>query len=365
MLVIPSTPSDAHSYANCIAILRRELRPTHPTIAERRSATLPKNKRSTTNLLGDLIAQKGAIPFSAAIPGSMAAPPPEAEFELLPPEAEPVEPEMLEVAIPRKPRTTPPPRSLARTLTAEQLAEANRVLSRDGEPAMKTYLDQCRSGLVPASSSLAAERCCCDLTAENRVPARHLFDEDQEMATVLERARTELHATTARITHYEAQIAQMSSDRDTDILRQAELESYIVKHEALASEAAKLIADILPVVKVEPPPPPKPAKAGKQGPGRPLGSPTQNSWPKLDYTVEALRTTVFPHMYDAGIFEFTTDHVLAAIEACKLSGPKPIRARIQNWISLEMKKSKTQIRPSGTAGRYRFIASMMEPAHVG
>lgn len=363
ILVLSSTPSDHRSHANAIALLRRELRPTHPHIAERRSSTLPKNKRRTTNLLGDMIAAKGPIPFTAAIPGSMATPLPEAEFELLPPEPLPApapEPEMLHLPIPRKPqaeRVLPPGK--ARTLAPEQLTEANRVLHAEGESAMNFYLNQCRNGLVPATSKLIAER--TPIAPEHRVPSTPTHDEDLEMASVLERARTELHATTTRITHYESQITQMTSDRDMDILRQGELEQYIVEHETLASKAAKLMAEILPPVKPEPPPPPpKPATTHKVG--RPTGSPTKNPWPKLSFTVDLLRNTVFPSMYNAGIFEFTTDDAITGIEACKLPGAKPVRAQIQNWISLEMKKATAQIRPAGTPGRYRFIASVMEPA---
>ena len=284
-----------------------------------------------------------------AIPGSEPVRPPEVEFEVLPPEPEPVL-ESLEVPIPRKPRAEPIPYpGKARTLSPAQLQMANSILKSDGEQAMNEFLSKCRCELIPASAQITLDR--QPSSAPSPIP--QIYDEDHEMANILERARAELTATTARIANYELQIAEMTNNRDTDILRQAELETYIAKHEALASDAATLIANILPPVpvdkkKVAPVAPIAPASKKKANPQ--LAS---KGKPKLEFTIVDIRNKTFPILRTKNLADFSTDDILAAVVEADFPGGKIDKRRLQSWLSADIALPATMLARS-TRGRYKF-----------
>jgi hypothetical protein len=247
-----STPTRPSSFANAMSVVRRELRTTHPELAEtRRSFTLPKNKRHTSNTIGEIINAK-VSPF-AAIPGSEPVPLPEAEFALEVPE-----PEVHVYQPSRKVAKDPPPKpGMCRTLPQEQLDKANFILRVEGAKAMNDFLNGHRNELVMATPALIEQR----FAEPVRVPARP-HQEENEMTTILERARRELESTTARIKAHEAAIATAQAMLDADVLKQTSLEEYVKEHETLASKAVTILELLPPEEKVAPPAPvPAPAKS--------------------------------------------------------------------------------------------------------
>ncbi len=349
--VTSSTPGDQRSYKNAISTLRRELRKTHPEIAER-GRSLPKIKRFGVTL-GEMVAIKGigSIPIASALPGCEIVSPPEVEYEVLPPELEPVL-ESLEVPIPRKPRSDAHPSAgKALTLTAEQLQTANSILHKDGDAAMNAFISECRSSLVPASKTYPqGQKISPDSTRNSST-----YDEDQEMANILERARAELIATTTRITNYEIQLTTIASNRDTDILRQAELETYITKHEALANDAATLIANILPPVVVERKPKSLPETVHtKENPKK-----KRSKNPRMAFTMDDIRKKTFPIIRSKKMAEFTMDNIMEAIEESNFKGPKPTRAHMQTWIAADISLPTSLLERCGK-GLYRFKDSNRE-----
>lgn len=338
LFVTAGTPSDHRSFSNAMARLRRELKVTHPEIADRhRTSTLPKNKRYATNTLGDFIKQP--ISGFSAIPG---ATPVEAEFQIIEREKPPEEnPPIRQHHYPirKHRRELSPPPSPPKTLSPEQLIEANRILHSKGNAAMNCYINQCRSGLVSVTRQLLAERSPEPIVApQNRVLPKSHHTEEDEMSNVLERARAELQSTNSRIETYEAQLADINAKKDSDGLRKMQLEEYITKHEALVNEATALLTEILPP---EPPPPVLASPAKKVSPRGKYG-------PRLDFGMREIEKHIFPALR-ARSNQFTLEEFVEAIYAHGFDGPKGNRNQLANWLYPYLKTPDCQIVKSGHA----------------
>jgi len=348
MFYCSGTPSDCRSYANGMAALRRQLKHTHPEIATR-GRNLPKNKRHTSNTIGDMAALKGItllspVSASSAIPGSQ---PIEAEFELLAPEPEPIEAPIPIHRAPRMKHEPPPPPSKPKTLTSTQLEEANHILHVDGNAAMNAYLSQCRTGMVEVTAAVVAERFQESIIApENRVPENNQYSEDKEMASVLERTRQELQLTTERLSGYESQIAEIKAKQETDLIRQIQLTEYVTKHEALANEAAAILSILPPAPQpVEMPKPQAVEKKRDNGKGK---------FNKLAYGMAEFRQKVYPILQRLDVKVFDMDDVMKAIEEANFPGPSAMRAQILTWFHNELRKPGCIVKKVGV-GRFAFI----------
>lgn len=330
-----------------MAILRRELKLTHPEIAERHRA-LPKNKRFAHHTMGDALALKGfdlnPQPIGlAAIPGAELI---EADFELVEPPPV-VEPEIRKYKPDLKTRRDPaPPPGKPKTLTPDQLKEANRILAEKGQAAMDNYISGVRDAMCDVCKELKHQRFPEPTSPQNRVPEIHIFSEEDEMSSVLERARQELEATHRRIAKSEETIINTQIALDADIAKRTSLESYVQEHEALANRAATLIADILPPVTVAP------VAASK-----PLRNHVQAKAPKyvpLNYGMKMIEERVYPILKEKGLKEFGMDDVLDAI---KLTGLQlPLRGQIQSWFHSNSRQAGTRLIKGGT-GKFAFKES--------
>lgn len=358
--VTSGTPGDQRSYTNALSQLRRQLRVTHPEIADRHRS-LPKNKRHTSNTLGELMTLKGIAniiqPISgfSAVPGSQ---PTEADFQIIQPEISQPEPEpepLRRHSFPttRKRHDPPPPPSKPKTLSTQQLNEANIILRSQGESAMNCYINQCRNGLVDVSRELLAERSPEPIIApQNRVPeVRHT--EEDEMSNVLERARTELQTTNSRLESYTAQMNELKAKQEDDVLRQTQLEEYIAKHEALVSEATKLLTEILPPEPVTPPPPAPQKKSYR---------PRSQELPALAFGMRDIETRVFPVLRERGVEEFDMVLLMSAIADAKFGGPTPKRSQIQSWLYSYLNK-KECVLAKGGPGKFTFKPTYQHIPH--
>lgn len=346
LFISAGTPSDVRSYKNAIAFLRRELKLTHPEIAQRHKA-LPKNKRFGHHTMGDALALKGfdlnPQPIGlAAIPGAELI---EADFELVEPPPV-VEPEIRKYKPNLKARRDPaPPPGKPKTLTPDQLKEANRILVEKGQAAMDNYISGVRDAMCDVCKELKQQRFPEPISPQNRVPANHIFSEEDEMSSVLERARQELESTYSRIRQSEETILNTQISLDADIAKRTSLESYIEEHEALANRAATLIADILPPV-VAPIAAPQPIRNHTPAPKQ-----TRNH---LDYGMAMIEKRVYPILKERGFQEFDMGDVLDAIKLANLQ--PPTRVQIQNWFFANLKHKKTML-VKGGPGKFAFKES--------
>jgi hypothetical protein len=282
-------------------------------------------------------------------------PEPELEFQIIAAEPEPVyqEPELVVYHPPRKPRELKAPPAPSKTLTPEQLKEANRILHAEGDVAMTTYLNHCREGFVLATPGLAIERSVEPFVApKNLVPARHKDNPEDEMANMLERARQELQETMTRLQSYEAEIVALKSKQEFDTERQLKLEAYIAKHEDLANEAAQLL-ELLP-------PPPAPIAL----PTPSLVAPSKTRAVRGPYKARATRQTAYgmpeiaakilPLLRTQGKQQFRAGDVLELILASDLPLPAPTLENVGGWLHSYTKKGDTQIVKSPAIGFFAF-----------
>jgi hypothetical protein len=347
LFVYSKTPSAPSFYVNALATIRRELRSTHPDLARTWGRNdLPKNKRTTNNTLGDLVALKGLslVPIdpASAIPGAQV----KDEFEIIdaPPPvvvAKPAQPEPVETLVYHpdlRVRCDPPPRpSAPKTLSSDQLKEANRLLHEQGQAAMDKYLGQCREGLVQVTSTILAER-----AIEPPTP-HHTFNEEDEMSIILERARQELSATTDRIATYGLEIAKLKELQDADVIKQAQLEQYIAKHVALASEAAELLT-ILP-----PPPSPPPVQAIRPSA---VSKAIRHKTPRsTSFGIQEVRERVFPALRRDGKTSFDNADVARYCESVGL-GTIGLDA-VNRWLLAAARGRQATFHPTGK-GQYQF-----------
>jgi hypothetical protein len=325
IFVCPKTPSDYRGVRNCLNALRKELRETHPAIADRGRTIRKKAVLNTT--IGDLLKAKegGKVSPFSAIPGSEPVPEKEMEFEITnkPVEVVAEAPEPILHEIPRKPRAEPNPKpSSYRSLTSEQMEEANRILHSEGDAAMNVYINQCRTEERPVERK------------------RHIKVEKADpMTELMERARLELDRVGKRIAGYDLQIADLKAQQENDVLKQAQIEQYIARHEALAKEAAELI-EMLP----EPAAPTKgKVRRGPRDPNKAKG-----------YGVREIRATVFPLL---GPEEFNSRHIVSLAKEAGLPEPHYAPSQINWMLIMEAKREGSLIENLGE-GNFRLKPSM-------
>jgi hypothetical protein len=336
LFVFPKTPSDYRGVRNCLSALRRELRLTHPAIADRgRNTTRKKLLLSST--IGDLLkAKEQNISPQAAIPGSQPVPEKEIEYTIVDmPEEMKAEPQQETVVhqIPRKPRSEEKPKPASyRTLNREQIAEANRILHEDGTAAMDAYIRQCQT----EEHFVASRKFNAPVSAEV-----HTTSEEDFMTQLLERARLELDATNTRLADYENQFAILKTKQDQDVIKQTQLEQFIAKHESLAAEAAELLP-LLPVL-----PAAAPEKISRRAPNR--GG-------LCGYGITVLRERVFPRLSGK---DFNAEDVLRMAQELPLPGPHPTRAQMLTWLQAESARAKGRtIERTGSPGLFRNSAPL-------
>ena len=342
LFTCPKTPSDYRGVRNCLSALRRELRQTHPAIADRGRNLRKKTTLSTT--IGDLLKSKEAISAFSAIPGSEPVPEKEIDFTII---AMPNDLKVEEAAVHRSPRKVraeqkPKPTSY-RSLTTEQMEEANHLLHAEGNEAMNTFINQCKTEehfVRRAAPSAPAP-----------VPTTPVI-EDDFMTQLLERARTELSATNARLEEYEKQFIALKTEQDQDVLKQTQLEQYIARHESLAAEAVDLLPLLpsLPVVVEE-----TRTRKAKRGPAKAVNL--------CGYGIAALRERIFPLLANK---EFRADDVLRLAEDLPLPGPHPGRAQLYTWLLAEVnrKGGHASIERTGITGWFRLSSLKFIPPAV-
>jgi hypothetical protein len=338
LFVTAGTPSDHRSYANAFAFACRELRSTHPEIVAAYRPAVAKNKQwRGENPLGEVIAFK---------PDGAAPPPEEADFEVLDPEPE--ADELLVYNPPHPPRKEPEQRNgKPKTITADQLAQATRILQAQGEAAMNEYLNTLHSHdqLIEANRRISKERF---MGPELVTPKQNEDEGEQLMADVLERARQEYLATVKRIADYETNIEALQNSLEVEINRKNKLEAYIAEHEALANAAIQVLTDLLPPAPLNTKPSLKDAGHSTKG--------TTKGWIRAAYSIADLRATVLSAMRADGIVQFNTDDALKYLLKSVLPGPHIPRAQLQNWLWLGMqRKSVTTMYVKGDRpGTFRF-----------
>jgi hypothetical protein len=366
ILISAGTPSDVRGYSNALAFLRRELRSTHPGLANNFKRSLPKNKRHTTNSLGDLLAAKtngngtngngdlhlfGHIPSSTAIPGSQSIPPPEIPYSVIEPEPEYQPLPTVSHKAPRKPyepRAKAPP---ARTLSAQQLIEANRILQTEGKAAMDGYISRCHENLVEVTTALISERFPAPMVVEEN----HVYplsnsksEEEQFMDDLLERARKEYQATNERLASYEGQINALRAQEDADVLKQTQLEQYIARHEALANEAVQLLGIL-------------PKEAPKARPATAASKKEPKKLSRHPYIFKDIAQPMLLKLLEMGKREFSTTDALVALGKCPNTDPLPKRAALMSWLFAETAKNSGKYLTKGGPGIFIVVDSIQLP----
>lgn len=266
LFVIPKTGSDYRGCNNALAILRKELRVTHPNLASR-GWSLPKYKRpGYANTIAEQLIkispqlQTGISP-EMAVPGmthAAPAPVPELEVEVL--DDTPVAalspeetPEPVYHHVPRPQRKYPSlPPSKPRTLTSDQLARANEILRTNGEAAMNKFLNDTREGMIPAESAPSPEPIKSEPEPKKETaPIKAAVAPTGSIEEILNRAKAELQAVTTRLSGYTAQMQALREAEETDLLKQVQLEQYIQRCDALFNETITLMVEALPPVTKE------------------------------------------------------------------------------------------------------------------
>lgn len=358
---------DPRSHKNAMAQLRRELRETHPEIVEAMSkVTLPKHKRYFGHSIGAQLESKSSqsINTNAAIPGSTSAPPAEVEFEIIKPYApieiaaqtEQTETQDIPVYQPRRnPAKDRQPRpSTCKTLTPAQLEEANRLLHTEGKGAMDMYVNVCRTEMVATTPELVSERFVetapvAPVVPVTTPPIKH--SEEDEMSSMLERARLELGATNERINHYQTIITETTELLESETARLLQLEQYITQHELLVNEATSLLQILPPPVVPEPPTQPAPPAPLEVRAVHVL-NPVKTSLNTTGVTIRDIREHVFPVLKAMGLREFSTDQLVAAMNEAGVTGPN--RVKTQQWMHSEMKRLGSELTKGDRVGYYRF-----------
>lgn len=354
LFITGSTPSAPSSYDNAMATLRRELKDTNPELINRgRSFTLPKNKRTPKFTLGDAINLQLVPPLDAsiAIPGSSPVPLEQASFQIVEAEIEVVEaPTSIFHKVPRATHEPPPPPGKVRTLSKFQLEEANRILGRQGQAAMDSYLNQCRTDLVDCTKQTMLDRLQeVHISPANRVPIHHIFSEEEEMSSLLERARLELEATEVRIKSAIEMLAVLKQQLEADEFKKLQLEGYIVQHETLANEATKLLEILPKEVTLAPP-----VTRGSYKPRQPVKEKPFGRTSELPFGMAEVRKYAFPIIREWKLTEFGAQEVLDALAKANFSIEGATAKRIGTWLYPELYSKNGQLLKSATPGRYIF-----------
>jgi hypothetical protein len=212
---------------------------------------------------------------------------------------------------------------------------------------MNAYVNRCHDGLIETSKTLLAER----FAEPVLVPAKHIDSEEDEMSSMLERARAELGATNKRIDECKSVIAAKQETLDVETARQLELEEYIKDHEVLANKAAALL-QILPPVIVE-----KVAETNvhvmkkTRGPykKREAGSNVSS----LLYGIGEIRAKVYPILRAKGLQTFNKDQVIAAIAEAGLE-PGPSKSQLSTWLFADKNSKSSAIIKASGPGEFAF-----------
>jgi hypothetical protein len=186
-----STPSDLYSYKNAIKELVRRCESQYPHLrkryVERHGAKHISLMRSSRNI-GSLIDKKDQERLHSIAPGYVKPEDRTIPIHTIQP-SQYVEPELLRHRTPRKERTHSDPASPVKTLTQEQLAEANRVLNVSGKAAMDEYINRCHDSLVEATPEIIATRIAPLPTTQTAGIM------DNQIEDLINRSRMELEAT--------------------------------------------------------------------------------------------------------------------------------------------------------------------------
>jgi hypothetical protein len=361
ILISAGTPSDVRGYSNALAFLRRELRSTHPELANNFKRSLPKNKRHATNSLGDLLTAKangngdlhlfGQIPSSAAIPGSQPIPLRDIPYSVIEAEPEYQPPPLIQHKSPRKPYEPRPKAPPARTLSAQQLIEANRILQTEGKAAMDGFISRCHENLIDVTTALISERFPAPMVVEEN----HVYplsnsksEEEQFMDDLLERARKEYQATNERLASYEGQINALRAQEDADVLKQTQLEQYIARHEALANEAVQLLGIL-------------PKEAPKARPATAASKKEPKKLSRHPYIFKDIAQPMLLKLLEMGKREFSTTDALVALGKCPNTDPLPKRAALMSWLFAETAKNSGKYLTKGGPGIFIVVDSIQLP----
>lgn len=332
LFIGPSTPSDRWSWDNSMAQLRRALRETNPQEIQR--PNLPKNKRFANHTIGSALRQKDSdvlkdFGLETALP-LMDCLPQLKTFEVTPTEYQP--PAIALYHAPRKPRELKPPPPPVRTLSPEQLTEANRILHLEGQAAMDRFIANCHDSLIPTSGTLLAERIPTPIAPSDNTM------EDIMDSNLINRVNAELVAVNIRLAGYterKAELEKLIAQEERDVMLQTRLEEFIKKQEAVAAEAVSLLQDVLP------PPPPAPVLAVRPATTR-NGTTRQKANRGVDFGIVEIREKVFPVLRKRQLVKFGRDEVMPIMEQVGLSGAK-WGFTVGNWLTSYCKKHDSQI----------------------
>lgn len=342
IFVTSSTPSAPSSINNALARIRRELRPTHPEIADR-----GRPQRSfSTNTIGDLLEAKGIDPI-VAVGGEVT----QVDFQILDTDPEETMPSVQSdhnsTHFPHLPRVEKDPRRMngtVKTYPSEILAEASRIEMSEGPHAMSRYLDEHRD------SQIVVER-------HRPIPMdppigwidRPQDRIDVQMNSVIGRARATLVAVQSRLDGYVAKLAELDEIKkaqEADEMKKIQLEEYIQEHERLAVSAASLL-EILP------PPPAEPLRSHVTHPEAKKRERKSVETPRVPYSMVQAFVKVFPILRQQGKTEFTIAECHAAFESTDLR-PLPLHNQVGNWLSLEARSAIPLIEAGSMRGLWRF-----------
>lgn len=289
-----------------------------------------------------MLASKGIDPI-VAVGGE------QLDFQILDTDPEELMPSVqsdhISTQFPHLPRVEKDPRRMngeTKTYPPEILAEASRIELSSGPLAMNRYLNEHRDSqiIVQRHFPIAPE-----------VVATKISLIDQQMDSVIGRARAALLSVNIRLTGYAdrlAEIEELKRLQETDELKKIQLEEYIQRHEALAVEAVSLL-EILPA------PPPEPLRSHVAHPEAKKRVRKVTEIPRLPYSMIQSFEAVFPILRQQGKTEFTIAECHAAFEQTALR-PLPMHNQVGNWLSLTARSANSEIEAGSVRGLWRFKA---------
>lgn len=337
LFVMAATPSDHRSMQNALSELRRKLRPTHPEISgygrnTPKSKVLPISEPSPRTIH----TRSRVVPFHSQplqkLQPALSAPLPSPGFRPSPTQRiEEPEYETL-VYHPRQVhKKYVNQNGMAKTLTNEQLAEANRRLHLFGQAGMDAYLNECRNCMMPAS-----------LVIRDNSP-QPICTEDEFMNDVLAGVRAELRATTARIETFDERKAALdrefserkkalSLEKDTDQSKAVQLQAFVDEHEAFLARQQAVLKMLSPTSLSG-----KTSKAKRVG-TRPPYTPRIPGAPPKGIPTELFKSTVLPWLTSNGHKTFTAQQASdAAVASGALAAP-PEMTNVYPLLSGYVKK---------------------------
>jgi hypothetical protein len=324
IFITSSTPSRPTAFDNALADLRRELRKTHPEVADRGRHSVLRN-RLEINTIGAHIAAKEEIDPITAVGGSL----PQAEFSLTDNDPEEAEDVAVVASKPLFERPKPKVNGIAMSYSPEVIAEAGRIEIARGRDAMNRYLES--QTKVPAVRTAPT-------------PSPEIIE--SQMGSVIGRARATLAQVEIRLAGYAERIAaieDLKRQQEADEMKKIQLEEYIQEHERLAASAASLL-EILP-----PPPPPVHAPVHKRIRRKVTG---------VHFSMAEMVKAVRPILENRGLAGmFTPGDVLKALTVTDLPLPHPNQYQIGDWLYQVMRDGDGLLEKAGR-GYYRYPESV-------